>query len=46
MVKIRLAELNVQIDTESDYIRSKCRDYAGDFEKADITVKVEKEEIE
>lgn len=45
-VKIRIADLNVQIDTQSNYIKSKCSDYACDFEVEDITVRVEKSEIE
>lgn len=46
MVRIKLAGLGVEIDTESEYIRKKCSDYIADFDAPDISIKVSEEEIE
>ena len=44
-MKIRMAELNIEIQNRYPYLERMCRDYLADFEKADITVSISPEEI-
>ena len=44
-MKIRIAELNVEIFHRYPYVERLCRDYAAQFDKADITASVTDEEI-
>jgi hypothetical protein len=46
MIKIRIAELNVEIHNRYDYIEKLARDYLYEFDKADISVGATDEEIE
>lgn len=43
---IRMSELNIEIDTKSEYVKRKCSDYLVNAEKADMKVGVTREEIE
>lgn len=45
-MKIRIAELNVEILNRYPYLQGLCRDYIAEFDRADITVSVSPEEIE
>lgn len=45
-MKLRIAELNIEIQHRYPYLSRLCRDYLTDFEKADITVIVTEEEID
>lgn len=45
-MKLRIAELNIEIFNRHPYLSRLCRDYAADFDKADITVSVTDAEIE
>ena len=44
-MKIRIAQLNIEILNRGKYIEKLCENYLTDFDKADITVEVTKEEI-
>jgi hypothetical protein len=44
-MKIRVAELNIEIHNTYPYCEDQCRDYLADFEEADITVSVTPEEL-
>ncbi len=46
MVRIKLAGINIEIDSDSEYIKEKCRDYLADFDVPDMKVKVSESEIE
>jgi hypothetical protein len=46
LIKIRIAELNVEIHNHYAFCERFCRGYIADFEKADITVSVTHEELE
>lgn len=45
-MRIRIAELNVEIFNRYPYLLRLCRDFAAEFEKADITVTVTEAEID
>ena len=45
-IVIRMSELNIEIDTESDYVKRKCSDYTVDVTDADMKIGVSREEIE
>ncbi len=45
MVKIKIAELCVEIDNRYPFLESFCREFAADFEKADISVRVSDEAL-
>ena len=45
-MKLRIAELNIEIHHTYPYLERLCRAYRADFEKADLTVRVSAEEIE
>ena len=44
-MKIRMAELNIEIQNRYPYLENLCKDYAADFGKADIFVTVSEGEI-
>lgn len=46
MIKIRIADLNVEIHNHYAFCEKFCRAYFADFTKADITVSVTHEELE
>ncbi|MBQ7822159.1 MAG: hypothetical protein IJ391_07745 [Clostridia bacterium] len=45
-IVIRMSQLNIEIDTQSEYIKKKCSDYLTDSADIDMSVKVTREEIE
>ena len=45
-MKLRIAELNIEIHHSYPYLERLCRAYRAEFEKADLTVSVSAEEIE
>ena len=46
VVYISLADINIEIDTDSEYIKKKCRDYIAEFETPDLKIKISDSEIE
>lgn len=44
-MKIRVAEINVEIHNRFPYLERLCRDYIADFERPDIVVSITEEEI-
>ena len=46
MIKIRIADLNIEIMNRYGFIATQTKDYETDFEKADISVSVSDEELE
>ena len=45
-MKLRIAELNIEIRHSYPYLARLCRDYMADFDQADLTVAVSAEEID
>ena len=46
MIRIRMADLNIQIENQYSYTERLCRDYTATFDAPDLVVSVSDEDIE